>query len=124
MKMLNRVGMCFIISLFSLAFYIFIELNSVSLLLVAKSDTFNGWFGQDFLLKNFQRFSLPNKVWSKPKSNFTWVKYGYQDSDWALLCSSWLCVEGDGADEKGNKSLVVYSSEDFVFSEVSKECLY
>ena len=124
MKMSIRLGMFLIISFFILVFYAFIESTTVSLLLVNKLDTFNVWSGHDLLFKNFGDFKLPNKEWSRNKSKFTWVKYGYQDSDWALLCTSWLCVEDNGASKNRSKSLIVYSSEDFPFSEVSKKRLY
>ena len=69
---------------------------------------------------NSRRSDIYPKKYAAPE--LSWVKYGDEDVDWALLVNAWLCVE----DKKGNKSnnkekeLVIYSYQDFNLTEVCR----
>ena len=47
--------------------------------------------------------------------DFSWIKYGVEDSDWALAVNTFLCVERDRRDQM---KLVAYSSQKYQLDKV------
>ena len=61
--------------------------------------------------------------------DLSWIKYGEEATDWALLVNAWLCVQhkkGNGSSQKSKseKELVIYSYQDFNLTEVSKAYVF
>ena len=44
-----------------------------------------------------------------------WIKYGEEDTDWALLVNTWICTEEDN---DTHKKLVAYSSKNLHLNNV------
>ena len=54
-----------------------------------------------------------------PMQNETqWIKYGEEDTDWALLVNTLTCVERDN---DTHKKLVIYSSKNFYLNNVGDQ---
>ena len=58
------------------------------------------------------------------KLDLSWIQYGKEKSDWALLVNSWLCVQGKPdsggrVKPRGEKELIIYSEQDFNLTKVS-----
>ena len=49
-------------------------------------------------------------------ANFTWIKYGNEEKDWAFLVNAWLCFERSTDHKKMN--LIIYSSKDVILEKV------
>ena len=55
--------------------------------------------------------------------DLSWIQYGKEKSDWALLVNSWLCVQGKPdfggrIKPRGEKELIIYSEQDFNLTKV------
>ena len=68
-----------------------------------------------------------NNIYSRKyfSPDLSWIKYGEEDTDWALLVNAWLCVQhktrnGSSQKYKRRKELVIYSYQEFNLTKVSK----
>ena len=56
----------------------------------------------------------------KLHADFSWIKYGFESSDWALLVDTSLCIEGS----VNRKRLVIYTSQEYNLEKVSLPCVF
>ena len=72
---------------------------------------------------NSRRSGINSRKYLTP--DLSWIKYGEEDVDWALLVNAWLCVQNKKGNEssrksKNEKELVIYSHQHFNLTEVWK----
>ena len=63
---------------------------------------------------NTETFGQVNEM----RNETQWIKYGEEDTDWALLVNTWICTEKDN---DTHKKLMVYSSKNLHLNNVGDQ---
>ena len=64
---------------------------------------------------NYDNNTVTFRRVNKMRKEAQWIKYGKEDTDWALLVNTWICTE-KGSDT--HKKLVAYSSKNLHLNNV------
>ena len=61
--------------------------------------------------------------------DLSWIQYGKEKFDWALVVNSWFCVHEKTNSQgrikpRGEKELIIYSEQDFNLTKVGKCLIY